>query len=319
MFDEMNELHSIMDILQSIDVGLVVLDKSYNISLWNSFMANHSNMSSDAVRDKNIFKMFPETDQKWFRQKLDTVMLLKNRAFSTWEQRPYLFKFHHYRPFTSPEPYMYQNLTLLPLTSATGQVHHVCIIIYDVTEVASHRAMVDEQHHQLQELTRRDGMTDLYVRHYWDSLLETEYLRFSRDDSPRTLLMLDIDNLKDINDDYDYGAGDAAIRHVASRIEDNQRDTDYSSRYGGDKFTLLLTETTEADSLIVASRIHESIGEDPIWFDENEIEVTVSVGVAELTLDAHSATDWISWAEQAMQSAKYSGRNRIVTYSSTKT
>ena len=126
MFDDINELHSIMDILESIDVGLFVLDRSNNISLWNSFMANHSNKSAEAVRDKNLFKLFPETDKDWFRQKIDTAILLKNRTFSTWEQRPYLFQFSHYRPFTSPEPYMYQNLTMIPLSSANGEVHHVC-------------------------------------------------------------------------------------------------------------------------------------------------------------------------------------------------
>lgn len=316
MFDDMNELHSIMDILESIDVGLFVLDRDNKISLWNTFMANHSNKSPDAVRDKNLFSVFPETDQPWFRQKLDTAILLKNRAFSTWEQRPYLFKFNHYRPFTSPEPYMYQNLTILPLTSATGEIHHVCVIIYDVTEVVTHRKLTESQNTQLKELARRDSLTDLYVRHYWEELLETEYLRFSRDSVARTLIMLDIDLLKQINDDHGYGAGDSAIQHVAKQIKANQRDTDYSGRYGGDKFVILLTQTTEAQAITVAERIHEAVASKPCELENHELDITVSLGVAELGHDCNAKGEWIQSAETAMQSAKYNGRNQIV-YQST--
>ena len=315
MFDDMNELHSIMDILESIDVGLFVLDRSNNISLWNTFMANHSNKSADAVRDKNLFEVFPETNQDWFRQKIDTAILLKNRAFSTWEQRPYLFKFNHYRPFTSPEPYMFQNLTLLPLTSANGEVHHVCVILYDVTEIATHRNLTKSQNEQLKELARRDSLTDLYIRHYWDQLLETEFLRYSRDEVARTLIMLDIDLLKQINDDYGYGCGDRAIKHVSEQIKKNQRDTDFSARYGGDKFVLLLNKTNESDSQTVANRIHKAIADNSIEHDGIEIDVTVSAGVAELDLSCDSMSSWVQRAEVAMQQAKYQDRNRVIYFS----
>ena len=316
MFDDMNELHSIMDILESIDVGLFVLDRDNKISLWNTFMANHSNTSPDAVRDKNLFSIFPETDQLWFRQKLETAILLKNRAFSTWEQRPYLFKFNHYRPFTSPEPYMYQNLTILPLTSATGEIHHVCVIIYDVTEVVTHRKLTESQNTQLKELARRDSLTKLYIRHYWEELLESEYLRFSRDSVARTLIMLDIDLLKQINDDHGYSAGDKAIQHVAKKITENQRDTDFSGRYGGDKFVILLTQTTEAQAVTVAERIHQAVAREACVFASVELDITISLGVAELNHGCNAKGDWVQLAEQAMQSAKYNGRNQIAYHSS---
>jgi diguanylate cyclase (GGDEF)-like protein len=313
--DDLNEFHWLMDILQSIDVGLVVLDEQHHIKVWNTFMENHSSRSAETVRDKNLFDEFPDTNQQWFRQKLSSVFQLKSRAFSTWEQRPYLFQFHHYRPFTSAEPFMYQNLTILPLSSATGEVKHLCIIIYDVTEVATHRKMAESQHAQLKDLTRKDSLTDLYIRHYWDGLLTTEYLRYTRDEVPRTLLMLDVDLLKDINDEYDYGAGDEAIKHVARHITGNQRDTDFSGRYGGDKFVLLLTETTEQEAEIVANRLHRAIGSNRVYYETEDFNVQVSIGIAELTLECPSALDWISWAERAMQEAKILGRNQVIKYS----
>ena len=123
-----------MDMLQTIDVGLIVLDRNYNIQVWNSFMENHSGMSPTAAIDELLFDIFKDLKRHWFTQKSESVFLLKNRAFITWELRPYLFKFKNYRPITGTEEYMYQNVNISPLASADGTVNHICVIIYDVTD-----------------------------------------------------------------------------------------------------------------------------------------------------------------------------------------
>lgn len=133
---QLKEFYWYIDILQNVDVGLAVLDKNYTIQLWNGFMENHSGQHPNSAKDENIFKLFPEIDQDRFRSKAESVFLLKSSAFSSWEQRPYLFKFKNYRPITCTAPYMYQNTTIIPLVSTTGEVNHICIIVYDVTEEA---------------------------------------------------------------------------------------------------------------------------------------------------------------------------------------
>ena len=133
---DFKELHWLLDIVQCLDVGVVVLDRQYHVEVWNSFMENHSGLGPDRVHGKNFFELFPEIDRNWLRRKVDSVLQLGTRAFSLWEQRPYLIRFDNYRPITGEEDFMYQNLTVLPLAAAGGKVERVCLVITDMTEVA---------------------------------------------------------------------------------------------------------------------------------------------------------------------------------------
>ena len=135
--EDILEFHWMMDMLQTVDVGIVVLDRDFKIKVWNGFMESHSGLLPSEVRDKSLFELFPSIDREWFAQKSKPVFELRTRSFMTWEQRPYLFKFPNYRPITGGEDYMYQNITLAPLVSATGTVDNISMMIYDVTDVAA--------------------------------------------------------------------------------------------------------------------------------------------------------------------------------------
>jgi PAS domain-containing protein len=135
--DEILEFHWMMDMLQTVDVGIVVLNRDFEIKVWNGFMEAHSGKLPSDVRDKTLFSLFPDISENWFRRKAKAVFELRTRAFMTWEQRPYLFKFRNFRPITGTEPFMYQNISLSALVSATGTVDHVCMMVYDMTDAAS--------------------------------------------------------------------------------------------------------------------------------------------------------------------------------------
>lgn len=136
---ELKEIHWLVDMIQHIDVGLVIIDLDLNVKVWNAFMESHSGILTKHIVDKKITSLFPSIPEKWLRQKIKTACLLKSKTFTTWEQRPYLFKFKSYRPITSSAPYMYQNITFLPLSDITGEVTQICLTIYDVTEIAMHK------------------------------------------------------------------------------------------------------------------------------------------------------------------------------------
>ncbi|MDP3847522.1 MAG: PAS domain-containing protein [Pseudomonas sp.] len=140
---DINEVHWLLDIVQCIDVGVIVLDRNYQIEVWNSFMENHSGMGPDQVHGQSLFSLFSEIDEPWFRRKVDTVLQLGTRAFSLWEQHPYLVHFKNYQPITGQADYMYQNVTLLPLAGATGVIEHICVVIYDATQAAMHKRQLD--------------------------------------------------------------------------------------------------------------------------------------------------------------------------------
>jgi hypothetical protein len=100
-----------------------------------------------------------------------SVATLGTPAFTIWEQRPYLVRFKNYQPITGREEFMYQNTTLLPLRSTDSNINHICLVIYDVTDVATNRHQLQAANAQLRQLSSIDRLTGLYNRGYWEESL----------------------------------------------------------------------------------------------------------------------------------------------------
>jgi diguanylate cyclase (GGDEF)-like protein len=307
---ELREVHWLMDMLQSIDVGLMVVDSQYRLTLWNSFMQNHSNRRPKSVLAQALWDAFPEISEDWFRRKVDSVRTLRTPAFTTWEQRPYLLRFPSYRPITGAARFMYQNVTFMPLTSADGEVNHVGIIIYDVTDVAVNRADLEAANAQLEALSRTDELTGLNNRGYWEQRLQEEFNRYCRVGSVASLLLFDIDHFKRVNDTYGHPAGDEVIRQVAAVTKQSTRVTDICGRYGGEEFAVLLINTSAEQSLVFAERLRQAVSGMAIETDAGTLSVTISLGIAELSSAITNHERWIALSDQALYRAKQGGRNR---------
>lgn len=312
--DFMQDFHWLMDVLQYIDVGLVVLDEDYNIQLWNSFMQNHSARLPTDVLGSNVFTTFPELPETWFKRKVQSVRVLHNSAFTTWEQRPYLFKFRNYRPVTGMTEFMYQNCTILPLTNVRGEITHVCLIIYDVTEVAANRLQLQRANSKLHIISQTDGLTGLLNRKHWEEGLTHEFKRFQRYQHTCSLIMFDIDHFKRINDTYGHPAGDEVIRRTAKTLQNNVRDIDICGRYGGEEFTVILVDTNADGAMIVAERLRKAIEANTVYYDEHIINYTISIGISEIKEGVKSATEWIECADKGLYRAKRAGRNQCQIY-----
>lgn len=297
-----------MEMIQTIDVGLVVLDREYSIQVWNDFMANHSGKLPHEVIGKNLFQAFDSIPESWFRHKVDSVFLLKNRAFTTWEQRPYLFKFKNYRPITGTAEFMYQNITLIPLMSVDSRVTQVGVIIYDVTDMAVGKK-------QLESLSRTDRLTELYNRGYWEECLVSEFQRIRRTKQPCTLCLFDIDHFKNVNDSYGHQAGDEVIRVTARLLRECMRGTDIAGRYGGEEFTVILIDTDAKGAMIFAERLRKTIENHPVIHGDKKICYTISLGLAECGDKLRNHEKWIECSDQALYQAKETGRNNTVIYS----
>ncbi|MGH1469901.1 MAG: diguanylate cyclase [Cellvibrionaceae bacterium] len=306
---ELHEFHWLLDVLQTIGAGLVVMDRTYKITLWNGFMQNHSALMPTEVMGKTIFSLFPELPEKWFKRKAQSVFMLRNSAFTTWEQRPYLFKFKNYRPITGRAEFMYQNCTIMPLTGLQHEVDHICLIVYDVTDTAVNKLSLQDANAQLEHLSRTDRLTGLYNRGWWEECLVNEFKRFSRSNAKTSLVMFDIDHFKKVNDTYGHQAGDEVIRKTAETVRKTIRDVDIAGRYGGEEFTIILYDSNENGSMAFAERLRTMIEDLTVIYEEIEIKFTISLGLA--TLDTHidSPTDWIEAADKALYKAKESGRN----------
>jgi len=311
---EFGDLHWLLDVLQSIDVGLVVLDRENKVQVWNGFMANHSGLPPKDVISKPFLQVFPDVPEDWFRRKVESVRLLKNRAFTTWEQRPYLLRFKNYRPITGAAEYMYQNITFIPLTSITGEVEHIGVVVTDVTDIAISQRELEAANRELGKLSRTDHLTQLNNRGYWEESLEHEFHRLKRTHRTGTLVMFDIDHFKKVNDTYGHPAGDEVIRQTAAMLRHTMRTTDVAGRYGGEEFAVLLVETPAEGALTFAERMRAAVAALTVRHDLHEIRYTISLGVAEVSMQLTTSRQWIECADRALYDAKHGGRNCIRQY-----
>ena len=309
---DISELHWLLDIVQSIDVGVVVLDRDYRIQVWNSFMENHSGQSARQVSQRSLLDLFPEIDRTWFTQKIETASMLGTRVFTIWEQRPYLVRFRSYQPITGLVDHMYQNVTILPLRTVNGSTDHVCLIIYDVTNVAINKLQLEAANTQLQELALHDGLTGLLNRRHWENCLEHEFARHNRYSSEASLVIFDIDHFKQLNDTYGHQAGDEVIRQVAKVTRGMIRDTDYAGRYGGEEFVVLLSDTPLEGAVLFAERLCQAVAQRRILHGEQQLQCSVSIGVACIHPGMADHRMLIEEADKALYQAKSGGRNRVV-------
>lgn len=312
--NSLNEFHWIMNMVQTIDAGLVVLDKNFNVQLWNDFMSNHSGVSSNTMQDTQLFSHFPELPEAWLRSKIESVFLLKNNAFTSWEQRPYIFRFSNYRPVTGISEFMFQNMTIIPLASLTGEVTHVSLIIYDVTDIAINRLQLDKANEKLARLSQTDALTQLNNRHSWNTLIDDEFKRVKRYEQVSTLMMLDIDHFKKVNDTYGHVAGDKVIAEVSRVIKESVRETDFAARYGGEEFSICLTNTSADNAVILAERLRKAIESTLVLDEGNVIQVTISIGMAEFTANTSTVDTWTKNADNALYKSKENGRNQYAIF-----
>jgi diguanylate cyclase len=306
------EMHWKHDLLGSIEVGIVVLDKEFNVQVWNQFMENHSSIVPSMIQNKNLFEFFPEIDKEWFTRKAAPAFSLKSPVFIIWEQRPYLFHFNCNRPITSTADHMYQNITIFPLASLTGKVEQVCLVIYDVTDEAVNRLGIKSLNRQLEKISRIDGLTGLYNRRFWEEQFVMEYKRDKRSESPSSLLMLDIDNFKKVNDTFGHPAGDEVIKKLANIIKKAIRETDIAGRYGGEEFAVILPDTPVANVEFVAERIRRLVEKCVVVYDEDNISFTVSIGIAGFKHTYKDSTQWLDMADKSLYQAKAAGKNRVI-------
>ena len=209
---------------------------------------------------------------------------------------------------------VYQNFTIFPITSLTGETESIAIAIYDVTDTVIVKKQLNETNQNLLKQNRIDALTKVYNRMYWESRVEHEFINFSRYGNEASLIMLDIDHFKNVNDTYGHLAGDKVICHLANEIQKQKRDTDLAGRYGGEEFGVLLTNTSADNTYLFAERLRKAIESTHVIYEGKKIEVTISLGIAEFNDDSSSYKEVLSQADEALYISKGNGRNQVTIY-----
>jgi diguanylate cyclase (GGDEF)-like protein len=178
----------------------------------------------------------------------------------------------------------------------------------------SFRAYIQEKdaRESVAYLANIDPLTESLTRRQFFSMLNTEFLRFARYRRPLSILVVDVDHFKEINDTYGHHTGDVVLKSLSLVILEQKRTQDTFGRLGGEEFGLLLPETNLGQARIVAERIQRTWDKTPTNMDSELIPSTVSIGVAEAHSDDKSFEDILRRADRMMYKAKESGRNCVV-------
>jgi diguanylate cyclase (GGDEF)-like protein len=301
-------------VVERVGFGIFVLDRDLNVVMWNRFMQDHSGKTAEQVIGKSIFSSFPELPRVWLTRKVESVFQLGSFAFSSWEQRPYLFKFDHDRPITGGVDYMQQDCTFMPLTQ-DREVMAVCVTLSDVTHASMMQRARDEAVAQLQQYADRDGLTGIANRRYFELRLGDEFTRWQRYGGELSMLLFDLDHFKRINDQFGHLVGDTVLRVMAERVAKAIRAQDLLGRFGGEEFVLLLPCTPLSEAMQVAEKVRISICETPIDVNGTPVPVSASVGGACARPGVTSSYEaLLNEADAALYSAKRQGRNRSVGF-----
>ena len=210
--------------------------------------------------------------------------------------------------------FMYQNITLIPLVSSDAEVHHIGIIIYDVTDMAMSKQGLESANELLAVMSQTDMLTQLYNRGHWEGCLQNEFRRFKRTKQDCALVMFDIDHFKKVNDTYGHQAGDEVIRHTANTLLKQVRTTDIAGRYGGEEFAVLLIDTPPDGAKIFCERLRKDIESSIVTHAEIDMTYTISLGIAPAREEMPDYKEWLGCSDQALYRAKETGRNRVVSF-----
>jgi diguanylate cyclase (GGDEF)-like protein len=183
----------------------------------------------------------------------------------------------------------------------------ICGLTINMRDISERKRLMAE----LERLSETDALTNTLNRRGFLKLAQREFDRARRIGQPFSIVMIDIDHFKRVNDTYGHAAGDMVLAMLADRCRENIRNIDILSRFGGEEFIMLLTEATLTEAQRIVARLHQSIAAARVTTIKGEAGVTASFGIASVESDTPDLETAIRLADEALYEAKNSGRNCI--------
>jgi two-component system cell cycle response regulator len=170
-------------------------------------------------------------------------------------------------------------------------------------------------HEEIEKLAITDGLTGLFNHRHFQERLKQEFHRLGRFPEPISLLIIDIDHFKEINDTYGHPVGDAVLKDVSDIIKKTIRNIDVPARYGGEEFTVILIGTNARGALKMAERLRKAVMKKVFSAESKDFQITVSIGLSTSHDNIRSKEELIEKADKALYHAKKTGRNRSIPWS----
>ncbi|QSZ42144.1 diguanylate cyclase [Sulfurimonas aquatica] len=250
------------------------------------------------IRDQNVRKSF----EKKYGEKLYSEILLA-------------LTHERYEPAKAKELWSKIISHLDNLTKRLGRNPGIAVATLDYlsnfhNSLSSAILIQEDKSDFISETTTRDGLTQLYLRSVFDFALEKELQKSFRGDEKLSLLMIDIDDFKLVNDNYGHIVGDEVLSTIGALINENIRSMDIAARYGGEELSIIVPQSLPKETLLFAQRIREKISK----IEFSGFSVTVSIGVCHSSSDIKNTDEFISRADKALYEAKRTGKNRVVEF-----
>lgn len=194
-----------------------------------------------------------------------------------------------------------------PTRNTAGEITGICGISTDITQIKHYQR-------ELERLSRFDDLTNLYNRRHFVTLARHELSRSKRYGGKLSVMMVDIDHFKRVNDNHGHKTGDIVLATIAGQIRQALRDTDIAGRLGGEEFSIILPETELGNAILVAERLRQQVAASAIEIGNgNTLNCTLSIGVADLGDEAEDVEKLLHRADLALYEAKNNGRNKVVS------
>ena len=299
-----NNIYS-TQICDMMNIGIVVLDKDFKIHYWNRWMELHSGIMPGSIVGSNLFDFFPNLNNPKFIRNCKSLFTFGNYYFLSQKLHHFIFPF---KPVSASEfqfEHMQQSGSIFPIRNDKNEIQYICIAVHDVTELVAY-----EQ--KLIEMTKRDVLTGIYNRRYLEERMKDEFEKHTRYRRTLSLIVLDLDHFKGINDTCGHQYGDYILKSIVAIVKPCLRTVDVFARYGGEEFCCLLPETDIDAATRVAERLKDAVSAQEYFFQNTLIKVTISLGVAEACENTRTIDALFKNADDALYEAKKNGRNRVV-------
>jgi diguanylate cyclase (GGDEF)-like protein len=292
-----DELKLLRDALENVEDGVLLLDRDLNASFMNRRMRRFWEVSEQEAAGHPTYASLVSRAQRASAPDLPPGELTKFPAKRIAEVKAG----DHVRDLQTPDG---RRIRAHCTTMSSGGR---MLTYVDITDLTNKAAM-------LERLATTDPLTGLYNRRHFLGALDAEWSRFQRYYRSVSVLMLDIDHFKSVNDRYGHAVGDEAIKAVAAACNEGKRKSDLVGRIGGEEFAILLPETSLSRATLVAERIRKRAMAIRLNAHQIQFGVTVSIGIAEAAVSMSGIDALMGAADQALYQAKAEGRNRCIAW-----